>query len=484
MLRLRAVELARMVREGEVKAEEVIEAFYERVAKVDGKVRAFVRLIKERALEEARRIDQTVAKRGRLGKLAGVPIAIKDNICIKGVEVTCASKILAGYRPPYDATVVARIKAEDGIIMGLTNMDEFAMGSSTENSAYGPTRNPWSLDRVPGGSSGGSAAAVAARMAPLALGSDTGGSIRCPAAFCFIVGLKPTYGHVSRYGLIAYACSLEQIGPMARTVEDCALLLSIIAGRDPKDSTTVNPPRPFNLSEVKGEVKGVRIAVPKELFGEGTEPRVAEEVWKAIHLLEELGAKYEEVSMPSLKYALAAYYVIAMSEASSNLARYDGVRYGFRANAEGDWSKVYSKTREEGFGPEVKRRIILGTFALSAGYYGRYYLKALKVRSLIRNEYLSMLKKFDVIISPTMPTPPFEIGEKVEDPLSMYMMDVDTVPVNLAGVPAVSVPCGFIDGLPVGLQVAGRFFEEAAILNVALAIETELKLYSKEPEVA
>ncbi len=462
---------------------EVVEAFYSRVEENDAKVNAFLRLTKEKALEEARRVDIAVKREERLGRLAGLPIAVKDNICVKGVEVTCASKILAGYRPPYDATAIAKIKAEGGIVMGMTNMDEFAMGSSTENSAYGPTRNPWSLDRVPGGSSGGSAAAVAARMSPLALGSDTGGSIRCPAAFCSVVGLKPTYGAVSRYGLIAYACSLEQIGPIARTVKDCALLFSVIAGRDPRDSTTLEPPRRLEPESLEGDASRVKLAVPKELV-HGVDPRVEERFWRAIHKLEELGASYSEVSMPNLKYSLAAYYVIAMSEASSNLARYDGVRYGYRAKVEGDWSEVYARTREEGFGPEVKRRIILGTFALSAGYYGRYYLKALKVRALVKRDFQEILSKFDVVASPTMPTPPFKLGEKVKDPLSMYMMDVDTVPVNLAGLPALSVPCGFVDGLPVGLQLIGNYFDEERLFKIALALEDELRIYERKPPLS
>ncbi len=473
-----------MVREGSIEAVEVVEECFARIEEVDGKVHAFLRTFKDRALEEARRVDEKVRRGMDPGRLAGVPVAVKDNICVKGVEVTCASKILRGYRPPYNATVIEKLSKEGAVVVGMANMDEFAMGSSTENSAYGPTRNPWSLDRVPGGSSGGSAAAVAARMTPLALGSDTGGSIRCPAAFCSVVGVKPTYGLVSRYGLIAYACSLEQIGPLARTVHDAALMLEVIAGRDPMDSTTAEPPRPFKAELVEGDVRGLRVAVLKELMGEGCDPRVLKEVWRTIHLLEGHGASYEEVSVPSLKYALAAYYVIAMSEASSNLARYDGVRYGYRSSSRGDWSRVYAKTRGEGFGDEVKRRIILGTFALSAGYYGKYYLKALKVRALIRNELLSLFKRFNVAVSPTMPTPPFKIGEKVEDPLSMYMMDVDTVPVNLAGVPAVSVPCGFVDGLPVGLQVMAPFFKEDEALRVARVVEDELKLYLREPEVA
>ena len=463
---------------------EVVEACFARIEEVDGAINAFLRTFKERALREARSVDERVKRGGRLGRLMGVPVAVKDNICVKGVEVTCASRILRGYRPPYSATVIERLVEEGAVIVGMTNMDEFAMGSSTENSAYGPTRNPWSLDRVPGGSSGGSAAAVAARMVPLALGTDTGGSIRCPASFCSVVGVKPTYGLVSRYGLIAHACSLEQIGPLARTVRDAALMLEAIAGRDPLDSTTVSPPRPFKASDVVGDVRGLKMAVPKELMGEGSDQRVLDEVWRALKLYEELGASYEEVSMPSLKYALAAYYIIAMSEASSNLARYDGLRYGYAARAQGSWSEAYAKTRGEGFGEEVKRRIILGTFALSAGYYGRYYLRALKVRALIRREFLSLFKRFDVIVSPTMPTPPFKIGEKVRDPLAMYMMDVDTVAANLAGVPAVSVPCGFVDGLPVGLQIMAPYFGEDVALRVAMALEDELKLYLKEPTVS
>ncbi|MEM4700236.1 MAG: Asp-tRNA(Asn)/Glu-tRNA(Gln) amidotransferase subunit GatA [Candidatus Nezhaarchaeales archaeon] len=481
LMSLSALEISELVAEGSLEATEVVEACFSAIERADDKIHAFLRTFKEGALKEAERIEGLVRRGINPGRLAGVPVAVKDNICVKGVEVTCASNILRGYKPPYNATVIEKIVREGAIIVGMTNMDEFAMGSSTENSAYGPTRNPWSLDRVPGGSSGGSAAAVAARMVPLALGSDTGGSIRCPASFCSLVGIKPTYGTVSRYGLIAYACSLEQIGPLARTVRDAALLLDVIAGRDPMDATSVEPPRRVRVEDVDGDVRGLKLAVPRELMSEGCDPRVLKSVWRAIHLLEGLGATYEEVSMPSLKYALAAYYIIAMSEASSNLSRYDGVRYGRAIEARGDWSSVYAKTRKEGFGEEVRRRIILGTFALSAGYYGRYYLKALKVRALVKNDFLSILSKFDAIVSPTMPTPPFRIGEKVHDPLSMYLMDVNTVPMNLAGVPALSVPCDFVDGLPVGLQVTTSFFREDLMLKVAMALEDELKLYLKEP---
>jgi len=363
-------------------------------------------------------------------------------------------------------------------------MDEFAMGSSTETSAFGPTRNPWNLSKVPGGSSGGSAAAVAAREAVAALGSDTGGSIRCPAAFCGVVGLKPTYGLVSRYGLIAYANSLEQIGPITRDVRDAAFLLDIIAGKDWRDSTSIDKPMGSYLDALIADVKGIKIGVPREMFGEGVDPRVVEKVWSAIKLLEAHGAEYQEVSLPSLLYALPAYYIIAMSEASSNLARYDGVRYGFSAFEDGmDWTTSFSKTRGKGFGLEVKRRIILGTFALSAGFYEEYYLKALKVRTLIKQDFDRAFKRFDVLISPTMPTPAFDIGEKVVDPLAMYMMDVETVPVNLAGIPALSIPCGFVDGLPVGMQIMAQALREDLAFRVGFSYEEFSGLRDLKPPI-
>lgn len=478
-LTLTAKQIADLVSSGSLSPIDVVEAYLERAKKLNSKINAFITIVEEQARKAAEELEKAL-KKGFKGKLVGVPIAIKDVISTKGIETTCASKILKGYIPPYDATVIKRLKAEGAIIMGKTNMDEFAMGSSTELSVYGPTRNPWNLERVVGGSSGGSGAAVTARMAPTSLGSDTGGSIRCPAAFCNIVGLKPTYGTVSRYGLISYACSLEQIGPMTIDVEDCALLMSVISGKDNFDSTLID----YKFEWNPGEVKGLRIAVPKEFFGEGTDERVTNLVWNTIKLLESHGAIYEEVSMPLARYALACYYIIAMSEASSNLARYDGIRYGLPYDSSLPWFEAFSKVRGEGFGIEVKRRIILGCFALSAGYYGRYYLKALKLRAMIRDQVLSILKKFDVIATPTMPFPPFKIGERVSDPLSLYMADIDTVTANLAGVPAISVPAGFIDGLPIGAQFMANYCCEDLLLTIAKCVQDETKFHTKIPEEA
>jgi len=447
-------------------AEEMVSALLEKIKR--SKLNAYNNLSEESALERAREFDRSPWT----GLMAGVPIAIKSCISTRGIETNCSSRILSGYVPPYDAHVIERLKEEGAIIVGKTNMDEFAMGTSTESSYFGPTRNPWDLDRVPGGSSGGSAAAVAAGEAPCALGSDTGGSIRCPASFCGIVGLKPTYGLVSRYGLVSYANSLEQIGPLTLSVEDAALVMEVIAGHDPRDSTSVKSDGGY-LSGLDGGVKGLVLGVPKEYFGEGVDPLVEKSVWDAISRLEELGASWKEVSLPHTKYALAAYYIIAMSEASSNLARFDGLRYGLRFGTDQDWHSTFSEIRAAGFGPEVKRRILLGTYALSAGYYGRYYLKALKVRTLIKQDFERALSAggADVLVTPTMPFPAFKIGERIEDPLSLYMADVFTVPINLAGVPAISVPCGFADGLPIGLQIIGRHFDEVSVLRAAKAYE-------------
>lgn len=392
--------------------------------------------------------------------------------------------MLKDFIPPYDAEVITRIKQEDGIIIGKTNMDEFAMGSSTETSHFGPTRNPWDTSRVPGGSSGGSAACIATDEAVLALGTDTGGSIRCPASYCSVVGLKPTYGLVSRYGLIAYANSLEQIGPMTKDVYDCALFLSVIAGHDTKDGTSVKTAQKDYTSCLKDDVKGFKIGVPKEFFGEGTSETVEKQVWNGIHKLEELGATYEETSLPTLEQSLAAYYIVAMSEASSNLARYDGLRYGYRADKdEGDWATVYSQNRRTGFGVEVRRRIMLGTYALSAGYYNKYYLKALKVRTLIRNDLEAAFKKYDVIIGPTMPFPPFKLGEKIADPLANYMSDVDTVSANLAGLPAISIPCGFINDLPIGMQIMAPPLREDLTLQAAYTFEKNTNYGNQKPTI-
>ena len=464
-------EVSERIRSRELTAKEYISSILERIREVEGRVHAFVTVLEEEALKRAEEIDRKADSGRSLGMLCGVAVAVKDNICTRGIRTTCSSRMLEDFVPPYNATVVERLLKEDAIIIGKTNMDEFAMGSTTETSYFGATRNPWNLSFVPGGSSGGSAAAVAAGEAALALGSDTGGSIRCPASYCNVVGLKPTYGLVSRYGLIAYANSLEQIGPMALDAYDCALLLSVISGYDPRDSTSVETPQGDYVKLLDGGVEGFKIGVPSEFFGEGVDARVKECVWRAIHTLEDLGASYEEVSLPSLEYALAAYYVIAMSEASSNLARYDGLRYGYRVEKDSDWSTVYSKSRREGFGAEVRRRIILGTYALSAGYYDQYYLKALRIRTLIKKEFEKALKKFDLLAGPTMPIPPFRIGEKIQSPLELYMCDILTVPANLTGGPAISVPCGLVDELPVGLQLVGRPFREDLLLRTARAYE-------------
>jgi len=457
--------------------EEYLCRLFERIEK--SSLNAFTTLAKESALNAARQFDKNPGQ----GLLAGVPIAIKESISTKGIETNCSSRILRGYIPPYDAHVIERLKAEGAIIVGKTNMDEFAMGTSTETSCFGPTKNPWDQACVPGGSSGGSAAVVAGGEAPCSLGSDTGGSVRCPASFCGIVGLKPTYGLVSRYGLVAYANSLEQIGPLTHTVEDTALLMEVISGHDERDSTSAEGARHSYLPGLKDGICGLKIGIPREYFGEGVNKDVEKAVWEAIHTLESLGASWQEVSLPHTRYALAAYYVIAMSEASSNLARFDGLRYGSRQEEDKDWHTTFSAIRAKGFGPEVKRRIMLGTYALSAGYYGRYYLKALQVRTLIKGDFMRAFHEVDILASPTMPIPAFKIGERINDPLSLYMADVFTVPINLAGVPAISVPCGFVGHLPIGLQLIGPHFSEAAVLRAAQAFEAATSFHEAKPEV-
>ncbi|MBS7654076.1 MAG: Asp-tRNA(Asn)/Glu-tRNA(Gln) amidotransferase subunit GatA [Candidatus Bathyarchaeia archaeon] len=479
---MRAVKVADKIRRGEITAEDYIWSIINRAKSVDGKINAFITMASEEALEKARDIDRKIARGEKIGRLAGVAVAVKDNICTFGIRTTCASRMLEDFIPPYDATVISRLKKEDAIIIGKTNMDEFAMGTTTETSYFGPTRNPWNLSKVPGGSSGGSAAALAADEATLALGSDTGGSVRCPASYCSVIGFKPTYGSVSRYGLIAYANSLEQIGPLAKSTVDCALLLSVIGGYDPYDSTSVKMPIEDYFGSFTSDLKGLKIGLPKEFFDEGVEEPVKKHVWSAIHKLEDLGALYEETSLPSLEFALAAYYIIAMSEASSNLARYDGLRYGYRIeHDDADYSRVYAKNRRIGFGAEVRRRIILGTYALSAGYYEQYYLKALKIRMLIRREFESALKKFDVLAGPTMPLPPFDIGEKINDPLTLYMCDILTVPANLTGYPAISIPCGFEGDLPVGMQIIGKPFDEKNLLKISFAFENNTDFAKRKP---
>ncbi len=453
-------------------SEEIVAEYLEKITK--SKLNAFITVSKESALLKAQEIDA----KGHDGPLAGIPIAIKDNISTKGIKTTCASKILTGYIPPYDAHIIEKLKNAGAIIIGKTNMDEFAMGSSTETSFYGPTLNPWDNTRVPGGSSGGSAAAVAGGEAPLSLGSDTGGSVRCPASFCGVVGLKPTYGVISRYGLISYANSLEQIGPFASSVRDVSTLFDVIAGHDPRDSTSVKGAGNYS-SALENDVKGLKIGIPEEYFGEGIDRNVEKSVRDAINTLEELGATSTKVKMPHTKYALSAYYIIAMSEASSNLARFDGMRYGLRTE-DHDWHTTFSHVRAEGFGDEVKRRILLGTYALSAGYLDKYYLKALKIRTLIKQDFERAFKDADVLIAPTMPYPAFKIGEKIDDPISLYLADVETVPINLAGVPSISIPCGSSGGLPIGMQVIGKHFDEAAILRTAYTFEENTDFHMTE----
>ncbi|NJC81600.1 Asp-tRNA(Asn)/Glu-tRNA(Gln) amidotransferase subunit GatA [Planosporangium mesophilum] len=476
--RATAAELGRMIGAGEVSAEEVTRAHLDRIAAVDGQVHAFLHVDAEGAIAAARAVDSARARGEKLGPLAGVPIAIKDVIATKGVPTTCASKILEGWRPPYDATIMERINAAGMVMLGKTNMDEFAMGSSTEYSAYGPTRNPWDLGRIPGGSGGGSAAAVAAYEAPLAIGTDTGGSIRQPGAVTGTVGSKPTYGGTSRYGLVAFSSSLDTPGPVTRTVLDAALLHEVIGGHDPRDSTSIPAPLPAIVEAARlgatGDLSGVRIGLVREFAGEGAEPGVAAAVREAIEALVKLGAEVVEVSCPHFEYALPAYYLIAPSEASSNLARFDAVRYGLRVGDDGQHSleEVMSLTREAGFGPEVKRRIMLGTYALSSGYYEAYYGQAQKVRTLITNDFKAAFEQVDVLVSPTTPFVAFPFGSRTSDPYQMYLADLYTIPTNLYGGPAISVPAGLSEGLPVGLQIMAPTMADDRMYRVAAALET------------
>ena len=481
-----AYELIEKIKNKELKIEEIIQQTFKRIESTESTLHSFVHLSKEEALKKAKKLDKDLANGKPIGKLYGLPIAIKDCICVKNSPTTCSSKILEGYKPPYNATVVERLVEENNAIcIGRTNMDEFAMGTSTENSCYGPTYNPWNIEYVPGGSSGGSGAAVASGQAILALGSDTGGSIRCPAAYCGVVGLKPTYGRNSRYGLVSYANSLEQIGPITRCVKDTALLMEIMAGNDPLDSTMADIPVDKYTEQLDKPIKGMTLGIPKEFFGEGIESDVKKKVNDAIEILKDLNVKKIEVSLPHLEYTIPTYYLIAMSEASSNLERFDGLLYGkMTEDLSGDVFDVFKRTRGQNFGTEVKRRIILGTYALSAGYYDMFYMKALKVRTLIKDDFQGIFKKADAIVCPTMPTTAFKIGELVDDPLKMYLMDVLTCPVNIAGLPAISIPCGFDNKhLPIGFQIIGNYFEETTILNLAYKLEQELNIYRKLPEL-
>lgn len=480
---LRLQEIHNKLRNGEISVTDLVDESYRRIGQVEDKVKAFLTLDEERARAAAAALDKRRTDGEPKGLLFGLPIGIKDNIVTEGVVTTCASRFLSNYKPVYNATVAAKLQAADAVSIGKLNMDEFAMGGSNENSAFHPTYNPWNTEYVPGGSSGGSAAAVAAGEVYFALGSDTGGSIRQPASYCGVVGLKPTYGLVSRFGLVAFASSLDQIGPLTKNVEDSAYLLQAIAGHDPMDSTSLKADIPDYVGALTGNIEGLRIAVPKEYVGEGVDPKVKDAVWTALKVLEGLGAVVEEVSLPHTEYAVAAYYLLASSEASSNLARFDGVRYGVRADNPSNLMDVYLKSRSEGFGAEVKRRIMLGTYALSSGYYDAYYLKAQKVRTLIKRDFEQVFERYDVIIGPTAPTTAFKIGAQTDDPLTMYLNDILTIPVNLAGIPAISVPCGFADGMPVGLQIIGKALDESTILRTAHAYEQHTEHHKRRPQL-
>jgi aspartyl-tRNA(Asn)/glutamyl-tRNA(Gln) amidotransferase subunit A len=476
-------EAHRLLEERRFSSVELTRACLDRIRYLDERIGAVVTVTEELALQQAEEADKRIAA-GDAGQLAGIPVLVKDNMCTRGVRTTCSSKMLQSFVPPYNATVVDKLEEAGAVIVGKANMDEFAMGSSTEHSALFPTHNPWDLSRVPGGSSGGSAAAVAAGEAIFALGSDTGGSIRQPAGFCSVTGLKPTYGRVSRYGLVAFASSLDQIGPLTQDVTDCALVMNAIAGHDNRDSTSAPEPVPDYKQCLNGDVKGLKIGIPKEYFVEGMQPEVEDAIRAAIDQLEKLGANIEwEVSLPHTRHALAVYYIIAPSEASANLARYDGTTYGFRyQDGESMWDTM-EKTRQHGFGAEVKRRIMLGTYALSAGYYDAYYLKAQKVRTLIRREFDEAFEKFDVLVTPTSPTVPFTMGEKLDDPVQMYLSDVCTLPINIAGLPAISIPAGFSDGLPIGMQIIAKPFAEETILRIAHAYQQATDWHEKRARI-
>ncbi|MCX5845996.1 MAG: Asp-tRNA(Asn)/Glu-tRNA(Gln) amidotransferase subunit GatA [Deltaproteobacteria bacterium] len=474
-------ELQKLIMSGEVTSSDIVTSVFKRIDAVEKGVHAYITLMKEYSFEESLKADKDI-KAGKIKPLTGIPVALKDIVCTKGFLTTCGSPILHNYIPPYDATVVEKLKDSGAVFTGKTNMDEFAMGSSTETSYFGITRNPWDLDRIPGGSSGGSAAAVAADLCIASIGSDTGGSIRQPAALCGVVGIKPTYGRVSRYGLIAFASSLDQIGPFTKDVEDCAIMMNALAGYDPRESTSVPMDVPDYREFLSRGIEGWRVGIPQEYFIEGIDPEVEESVRKAITVIEGLGAKCIEMSLPHTEYCLAVYYIIAPAEASSNLARYDGVKYGFRSQESRDLLDMYKKTRSAGFGAEVKRRIMIGTYALSSGYYDAYYKKASQVRSLIKRDFEEAFKQCDVILTPTSPTPAFKIGEKTEDPLQMYLSDIFTISANLAGIPGISVPCGFTrEGLPIGVQFLAGHFEEGKLIQISSAFEKHATLEKRRP---
>ena len=478
-----AHEIKKLISGKEVKVKEVTEAFLNRVKDVDEKTGAFLYVAQEESMKRAEELDLKIQKGETLGGLGGVPVGVKDNISVNGMQNTCASKILEGYIAPYDSHVAEKLKDSDAVILGKLNMDEFAMGSSNETSAYKPARNPYNLNCVPGGSSGGAAAAAAAGEAPLTLGTETGGSVRQPASLCGVVGLKPTYGRISRYGVVAFGSTLDQVGTIGRDVEDCSLLAQNIAGLDHRDFTTADVQVQDYSRSLTKDIKGKKIGIPKEYFGEGLDERVKKLIDDAVRVLRDNGAVVEECSLPLSQYALAVYYILASAEASSNLARFDGIRYGHRSADSKDFVDIYYKSRSEGFGKEVKRRIMLGTYALSAGYYDAYYKKALKVRKLIKDDFQRIFKSYDAILSPTSPTVAFKFGEKMNDVLSMYMSDIYTVPVNIAGIPAISVPCGFVDGLPAGLQFMSDYFREDTLFNLAYSYEQSTEWHNRRPEI-
>jgi len=475
--KLTACQTAEMIRKRELGVEEVTKAYLDRVEKLDTSLDSFVTVCNEEAMDSARRVQKRIDSGEAVSKAAGLPIALKDNICTMGVKTTCASRMLGDFNPPYDATVSKKLKAADTVLLGKLNMDEFAMGGSTESSYFKITKNPWDLERVPGGSSGGSAAAVAADFTTFALGSDTGGSIRQPSSFCGVVGLKPTYGAVSRYGLVAFASSLDQIGPITKDVADCALAMNLITGHDCMDSTSADIKYPDYLEFLKNDIKGMKIGIPKEYLGQGLNSEVKEAILNSLKQLEGMGAVCEEVSLPLTEYAIPAYYLISSAEASSNLARYDGVKYGYRAEKYTDLLDMYKQTRDEGFGDEVKRRIILGTYALSSGYYDAYYKKALQVRTLIQNDFNKVFKDYDLIVGPTAPTTAYKIGEKSKDPIQMYLGDIFTVSANIAGLPGISLPCAKDSkNLPIGIQFIGKAFDEGSLIRAAYTFEQNTKL--------
>lgn len=468
-----------LLKKKEVTSEELTTALFTRIENIDDKIKAYVTVDKEEALKASRQADE---KADFMHHLSGIPVAVKDNICTKNLRTTCCSKMLENFVPPYDATVLAKLKEKYAVILGKTNMDEFAMGSSTESSFFYPTKNPWDFERVPGGSSGGSAAAVAADEAIYSLGSDTGGSVRQPASYCGVVGLKPTYGRVSRFGLAASASSMDTIGPITKDVTDCAIVLNAIAGVDPYDPTSSDSSVTDYLTSLQTELKGARIGIPKELLGDSADQDIKDAVLKAANIYEDLGCHCEEINLPHAEYALWAYYIIASAEASSEMGQYDGIRYGHRAEKYEDLKELYKKSRGEGFGIEVKRRIILGTYLSDADYYDKYYLKAQKVRTLIKKDFEAAFEKHDFLITPTVPSVAFKIGEEIDDTLTMYMNDLCTTPINLAGLPAISIPCGFSKGLPVGLQIIGKAFDEAAILQAAYAFEQNTDYHKRQIE--